>query len=396
MDFDKWYRLNIESNQDAPPENLWESIQDELDTDAVWSRLEAELSSPRKTIGWFQWSIAASLALLIGLGSWYILLQDNNRNSSAEFMRQANQSNTAPQQSNSPSVLPFDTIKYLPVIQGSITALSPEPDEININQSIITVSINPRIETILGNSFSTVRMSSLPSSRLFYSSSQLVALFRPTEFTHEFLDMEHNNEKGLKGMSLGFIGQYANTWQLNQKTFRGLNSQDLTATNATFASNFGIMGRALINSKTAIRAEVFAISHSRQNYHEYVAGRYSSTGLELEYISMGIMLERQIGHKQSPHWILGGLYAGTLMQATQKTNETFIIVKNEYSNIDFGIIAGYEYQFPLSSDLYLGAGAFTKMGLSNAFAGTNRIPDYMNKTRNAAFILSFTVNYSIK
>ena len=210
----------------------------------------------------------------------------------------------------------------------------------------------------------------------------------------ELLPMAEPRETPLR-FSVGMIGQYANTWLLNQKTIRGMQRQELTATNASFGNNFGLVAEAGITQKTGIRAELHLVSQTRQNYHEYISGKYSATGLELDYVSLSLMLSHRLGSKRSPHWVMAGMYTSALQQAREKTNERVAMVNEDYSSMDAGILAGYEYRLPVSSQLHLGMGGFAKLGLRNAFAGSQHIPEYLNRTRNASFILSLSLNYSI-
>jgi long-subunit fatty acid transport protein len=63
---------------------------------------------------------------------------------------------------------------------------------------------------------------------------------------------------------------------------------------------------------------------------------------------------------------------------------------------DYGVVAGYEYIFPLGNQLALGTGFQTKYGLNNIFSGNEIIPDYLNSTRNASVNIILSIRYNIK
>jgi long-subunit fatty acid transport protein len=58
-------------------------------------------------------------------------------------------------------------------------------------------------------------------------------------------------------------------------------------------------------------------------------------------------------------------------------------------------VGGYEYFIPVSDNIFLGTGLYAKYGLTNAFSGNQQIPEYLNRTHNAAFIFSLSINYEI-
>jgi hypothetical protein len=69
MDFNQWYKKSIETQPEDPPEGLWESIQNDLDINDVWIRLEADLGTPKRTMFPLLLTIAASFLFIVFLGS---------------------------------------------------------------------------------------------------------------------------------------------------------------------------------------------------------------------------------------------------------------------------------------------------------------------------------------
>jgi len=83
-----------------------------------------------------------------------------------------------------------------------------------------------------------------------------------------------------------------------------------------------------------------------------------------------------------------------MKQATQTINGVSRYVDNEYENLDYGLILGYEYPIGLTNHLSFTPGIYAKMGLNNIFSGSDRIPWYLNRTRNASLNLSFALSWS--
>jgi hypothetical protein len=64
--------------------------------------------------------------------------------------------------------------------------------------------------------------------------------------------------------------------------------------------------------------------------------------------------------------------------------------------MDYGLLVGYEYVFPLSGHLGLGTGFRAYYGLSNIYAGGDDIPSYMNVTNNASVNITLSFRYLIR
>lgn len=391
MDFNKWYRTEIESNLEDPPEALWEAIQDDLDTDLVWLRLSGSLPSKKMPL-WASLSMAASIALIIGLAGWFFI-----------FGRLG-----LPPQStldNEQPALPLQQTEATAVLEpGEETSISTE--QILINKSDFSSEKIPGLAIIepdiakyiyFATTAELLVIRPVPVHEIPWSgpAQAIIGSGRSFSLEAEFL-ASISHEGGKPSFSIGLVGQFANTWLLNQKTLRGLQSQELTTTNASFGKNLGLSVQMPISEKSGIRAELFLFSQNRQNYFEYIGGRYTSTSLELDYTSISILYNHRFGKKRAPHSLSMGIYAGALLKARQYEGQTAHTVNDQYSNTDLGLIAGYEYLFPVSEQLFLGTGIFTRYGLTNAFSGNQQIPDFLNHTRNAAFIFSLSLNYAFK
>jgi len=392
MDFDKWYRTEIESNQEEPPGALWESIQDDLDTDLVWLRLSGKLPARRLPL-WAALGMAASVALLVGFAAWFFWFGELAAPRSAPLV--AEEATTSVQETtsavtdiiqNTQSQEPILAIKPAPAKRKAIGD-SPSLVVFEHEEKDIYVAKSEVINVIRSKPASQVALISGPQTNIKTSP------FNSLEA--EFL-AAINPEKTAPTFSIGVVGQFANTWLLNQKTMRGLQSQALTNTHASFGKNFGFTTFVPLSARSGLKSELFLISQSRQNYNEYIAGRYASTALELNYTSITLQYSHRFGRGLSPHMLSLGVYAGALMQARTFDGSTAQKVKDQYSNTDLGLVAGYEYFIPVSGQLFLGTGIFAKYGLTNAFSGNQEIPAYLNRTRNASFVFSLSLNYSFE
>lgn len=392
MDFDKWYRTEIESNQEDPPGALWDSIQDDLDTDLVWLRLSGNLPARRVPI-WATLGMAASVALLVGFAAWFFWVGEFAAPGPAPM---AAEQAGAPAQESTTIITSTNqkTESHKPVL-----ALEPAPSKnkaFGVSPSLVVFEEEEKTIFVARSEVIYI-IPSKPAGEIASASAAKTNIETSprSNLEAEFL-AAINPERTAPTFSIGVVGQFANTWLLNQKTIRGLQSQELTNTNASFGKNFGITTFVPLSERSGFKSELFLFSQSRQNYNEYIAGKYALTALELNYTSITLQYSQRFGRGFSPHMLSLGVYAGALLQARYFEGSTAQKVKDQYSNTDLGLVAGYEYFIPVSGQLFLGTGIFARYGLTNAFSGDQEIPAYLNRTRNAAFVFSLSLNYSIE
>lgn len=390
MSIEKWYKHTVESNQETPPGAVWDSIQDDLDLEGVWTRLEGSLAHSSKIPVWANLAVAASLALLLGFSAWFFWFGQERTSPDAPVASLQAEPGAGVTQSITPDI---------PDESFTITQTQPTPNY--ASGSAKSKSVPGLFATVANQETvpETRQMAMLPPLEkpdLPPGKDQSINTTPPARsLAGEFL-ASLEPEPLTTRFSIGILGQFANTWLLSPKTIQGLQSQELTATQATFGKNLGLSLMKPLSKRTSLKADLMFLSQSRQNYNEYLSGQYTSTSLHLDYSSLSLMLSLRPGRPGSPHSFQFGAYAGTLIQAREVQGKDHLVVRDEYSKTDIGLIGGYEYFFPITGDLFLGTGFYAKYGLTNAFSGNLQIPDYLNRTHNAAFIFSLSVNYSIK
>ncbi len=392
MDFDKWYRTEIESNQEDPPGALWEAIQDDLDTDLVWLRLSGQLA-PKRLPLWATLSMAASVALLIGFTAWFFWFGELAVPGPASLAVVETPA-PSPETNSTPSAIIHNTENQEPILASKTISANRKAIVDNPSLAVfeeegkdIFIARNEVINSIRSKPASQIALepgseTNIKTSPIKNLEAEFLAAIKP--------------EKTAPAFSIGVVGQFANTWLLNQKTMRGLQSQELTNTHASFGKNFGFSSFVPLSARSGLKSELFLFSQSRQNYNEYIAGRYASTALELNYTSITLQYSQRFGRGFSPHMLSLGMYAGALVQARAYEGSTAQKVNDQYANTDLGLVAGYEYFIPVSGQLFLSTGIFAKYGLTNAFSGDPEIPAYLNHTRNAAFVFSLSLNYAFE
>ncbi len=381
MDFLKWYKKTVESADPEPPAVIWEEIRNELDVDTVWYKIEKDLPADRRKRILFMMAAAASILLIIGVGTFLYL------NSGVQG-----------------SGIPMSHIEHH---QGFIRYTGSEPSF----QTRLAVALEfPDARHIPYAEDGSIIQA---AGRSVYSGEGLYPL-QGLRYTSDLLEYDlqlhagrvtaageenrsHRKVLSAKGYYAGLSGNLANTWLLNNKTLQGLRSDDLTASLPSFGYSFGIMAGKNIAGNLDIQAEIHLISLTRQNYNEYLHGKYINNNMQFNYSSLSLSGRWYLSGHEKPgrHSIILGAYAGLLRNAKQDLNGETISLRQDYDPIDFGVITGYEYHYPVGNGIFLGTGFQTRFGLNNIFSGNDLIPYYLNNTRNASINIILSVRYNL-
>lgn len=383
MDFLKWYKNVIDSAEEQPPARVWEEIQNELDVDQVWTEIDKEIKAGRRKDLIFRLSMAASVLLIIALGT--ILFSEAGRSPSAKIITVNDPA--------LPASIPESTYKPFIIAYSSEIRDFPRLRNIMAGNEEIVYTGSESIVIAREDYYSLPQKKSIPD----ISKYTVISSGGPYSLSGEEPSTD-KKEVTSGGYYAGVSGHLANTWLLNNKTLQGLRRDEFTASLPSFGYNLGITAGKKVSRRLDIQAELYIVSLTRQNYNEYLHGHYINNSIQFNYSSLTLsgrwlLLNRQGG---SRHLLVTGAYTGILKNAMQDINGESISLKNEYNTADYGIIAGYEYLHPVGNNFYVGTGFQTKLGLNNIFAGNEIIPDYLNSTRNLSINLILSVRYNIK
>jgi hypothetical protein len=389
MELKKWYKSMIESGAVTPPEETWESIQNELDIDLVWNRLENKLGERKKKSRTAIFSIAALLLLLFAIGSlMYVFIFTQEQLISGDQI--------ASQESGKIN-------QEIPVREDLIQPVTPFAS-LQVNQETAIEVENGTLLTISDEILTLENQLSMGRTEKMENIDPISAQLSGTDVTNQLAQLQFNESEkmtdevsGKSQMSFytGFSGHLANTWMMNNKTIEGLRKDEFTTTNATIGKNLGFLVGTNINNRLGLQAEFYFISQSNQNYHEYQYGKYVSNQIGLDYYTMTLLAKYQPKFLESPHRMMGGGYIGFMKSASQDINGVNYNIADQYSGRDYGILLGYEYSLPVKERLYLSTGVMSKLGLRNVFSGNEYIPSYLNRTQNISFNFFLSLNYRI-
>jgi hypothetical protein len=387
MNLANWYKSIVESNNESSPSSVWEGIQDELDIQLVWTKIDQSLGAPKRNHRFIYYAVAASLFLGLTLSSFLYFMQLIQPKTSelTDDIKLVNES-----RSNVNSTDESKDFRVTAVETNIIAANVP------VNMHSTSSDIVPN-RNVLNNTQEEVDhvsfVNPMPISNVHlesfdFDSPSHIDIFSDTKLFDE-------PKRALNSLYIGFTGQLANTWMLSNKTFQGMKSDEFTATNASFGKNLGFFVGTALTPKVGVKSELFILSQSKQNYNEYLNGKYVSNNFELDYYTFTLQVNYLLKENNRSHRFMLGGYTGFLHNATQSISGVESTISNEYSNFDYGLIIGYEYPIAIGRALTFSPGLSTKIGLTNVFSGNDIIPYYLNRTQNASINLMFSLSYSI-
>ncbi|MFP4488611.1 MAG: hypothetical protein ACLFN1_04845 [Bacteroidales bacterium] len=409
MDFLKWYKNKVESNELFPPESVWENIQDDLDIDNSWEEISRRLDSRARLISVLRTAAAAGILVLALAGVYRQFLtqeQPGNNNTLAEDRRD---DRTAGQKEGTQVDVKDEQISEpeSPKAQGKDLPTDRQAD--GTKQQKEGEKPGQAREEIKEED-SEKQKGRAKAVRNYMAATDIKeaagipAINIPGRISTEIIyDQRGSTEQGMekikkafKKFYIGSTGQLANTWLVNQKTISGFKSTSLVSANPSFGSDFGVYAGTGLTEHTDLQMDLNILAQNKQEYNEYINGNYVTSNMQFNYTRLGLSLRYFINSDnfmQGEHALNMGPYIAYLHNASQNIDSETIYITGDYNTLDYGLQAGYEYVFPLVENLGLGTGFRAYYGLNNIYAGTERIPDYLNATNNASVNITLSLKY---
>lgn len=403
IEYNKWLRqLDVEVD-DA----IWNGIQDELDFLETWDNISAQLDKvkPKKArVIPMQFlrviAAAAAILLLMFLPVRYIIEQVTRPDVVAEENQKVEPQGDRIQDEES-SVIVEETEKSYANNAGiDVSAVIPPSknlstyfpgsglaasivskgmgDMVSINEKMVFEKIPPRsfnVDDLLASHTDMLKnKSGEPGSFLSGSKKSSGAAFRVVE--------------------LGLVYGYKNTWLLNHETFNGLDPGRMGNTLLTFHQDIGASSMVEINNRHLVGLEFFWKSEAGQDYQQYINASFVERRINLDYRKFQAFYVYP--QTRIPGQLLLGGYIAKLTLAEEQQDNALFRVDENYRNLDYGLMAGYQLNVPLGNSLNLHPGFRVNYNLLNIFEGDDITPARFKKTRNltASFNVSLSYRFS--
>ncbi|WP_291856395.1 PorT family protein [Marinilabilia sp.] len=420
MSFLKWYKKTIESGAVEPPSNTWENIQNDLDIDLVYDRLEKSLAAERRKVWIWRASSAASILLLLSVG--YMLINRVRQTSTEQPIAQNTTSNshlsidTISIQTNSqilqtdsttnPTQITKEIPELIPITEESSLIVQTNAKSIEKKSSLESDSFKIHtvgLEIQLVDNSNRYLNSRLASMEFSMPDFQLITVPESPLAHPEYPKIKqepphpiiNNRRIYFSKITISAHGEIANTWLISPKTVEAFDPQELTATRPTFKQNYGISVAGTLTERWEVIGQFSMDRQNGQHYKEYYQGKYVSNNIDLEYTDLALKARYRPFRKTLNHAFSAGIYTGFLNNARQFIGSETFNISSDYANTDFGLTAGYEYFAPLTDKITLAAGVFYRQGLKNVFTGNKQISSNLNHSTNTSFNFTLSVGYTI-
>lgn len=408
MDFLKWYRNKVESNELFPPESVWENIENDLDIDNSWKEINSRLGRRTGLMNTLKAAAAAAVLILALTGVYRHLLTQEQAGENTMLAEDRPDESPAGQKEETQhdvrgGQLPEEQpgIRQTGKEQAAGTQQQDEGGRPARVKEMSGEGSDKKQAVTLTAAWEYVAAAEPKEAAGIPAMNSQVRTDRQIVFDKEEYPGTGRGEKikkAFKKFYIGSTGQLANTWLVNQKTISGFKSTSLVSTNPSFGSDFGIYAGTGLTDHIDLQMDLNLLARNKQEYNEYINGDYVTNDMQLNYTRLGLSLRYFIvsgNFMQGEHAINLGPYVAYLHNASQNIGSEKIYITGNYNDLDYGLLAGYEYVFPLSGSLGMGTGFRAYYGLNNIYAGNNLIPDYLNATNNASVNITLSFKYLI-
>ncbi len=431
MDLFKWYKEQVEKNQKDLPGEIWDGIEEELNVEDVWQRIDKKLNKDRflqrgKRMVYYA---AASLAMLLMFRLYQSVPNTENQqqialNESTGEQKPDNidiQTNKVQQtddnkgKNNSKDLTTVIQQKQVQKINKNkkdqqLQKIARETINFNDpyqNKHQDTIS-NKEAKLIASNNPETTRAKTPPPKKLEQKNylarnkinnnikNQDINLYNQLNNTE---NITPSKNRSTRNYYIGIYSKLQNTWLLNNTTIKGLRSDEMTKTIPNFSNDFAIYAGMDISNTMSVIIEADFRLQNKQKYYEYVNGDYVSKEIRLNYNVLSAQFKynfyRFYNNSQLRANIVLGGYGGLLKYGQLKVKNTKQDVENQYNKYDVGFVIGYELDIRFFERIALIPGVRYKQGLVNIYRGDGVIPASFNKTYAATFDFYLGVNYII-
>lgn len=173
-----------------------------------------------------------------------------------------------------------------------------------------------------------------------------------------------------KSIEFGVTASAKNTWLLNRTTLMGLEKHTLTTTLPDFGKDIGMVVTYHFSPRWSAQAEGMFLSELGQRYQEYRNGKYVGREVDLRYYTMNLVMKYNrnafIGAAPANgHALVGGIFAGRLHRATETISDNTTDNADDYTQFNYGVLAGYEYNRYIFKNLVFTTGLRVNYGFPN-------------------------------
>lgn len=401
IEYNKWLR-QIDVGED---DSVWNEIQDELDFIETWENISVKLDEikPRNVSGvpmkYLKVLAAAAIILIMFLPVRYFIKQANKPTIISELSKEA----VEKEELISDDTSPQGAIKEEVEVDNRIVTEFP-PGNSSFEKSLASSSsdeLTPIIESkdsegtvYITEVFDVHKIQNLPfdANTLTGSNDAISTNLIDTEFNN-ISEPTKSSGISFRVVDLGLVYGFKNTWLLNHETRNGLKSGKLGATLPTFHQDNGVSSTLEFNNQYLFGLEFLWKSEVGQNYEQYINASYVEKNIILDYLKVQAFY--LWNNNRIPGQAIMGGYVARLGMAEKQQAGTIISIDDSYSDLDYGLLAGYQFNIALKNSINIKPSIRVSYNLVNIFEGDEITPSYFKTTKNLAVSFNISLSYRV-
>ncbi|MEE4176434.1 MAG: hypothetical protein V2I46_02890 [Bacteroides sp.] len=402
IEYNKWLRqLDVEED-DA----VWNGIQDELDFIETWDHIAGQLDKikppkarviPMKFLKYIAAAAAVILLMVLPVKNLVeqviqpdiVAEQNNEGDQQIKIIRDEEpplrkvETNTDLANGAETKVTPVD-----PSFQESFNFLSAA----HLNGLVESKDFEETVFTSEKFVFEKIKIPSFDVDNLLASNVDMLQNWSG-KHNARFSGPDDASGAAFRIVELGLVYGLKNTWLLNYETFNGLDPDRLGNTRFTFHHDIGASSMLEFNNQHLVGLEFFWKSEAGQNYQQYINASFVERNIQLDYRKVQAFYIYP--QAKFPGQVLLGGYVARLTLAEEQQGIAVISVDNSYRKLDYGLVAGYQFNVSFRNNINIHPGFRVNYNLVNIFEGDDITPGRFKKTRNlsASFNISFSYRF---
>ena len=392
---EKTYKHLLDSSPIEPPDEVWNSISQELAIDDVWSGISSDLDL-QTAVRFENIGILASFtAVFIAIYIWsFPPIIDSNQITT--FPEEPGQETVIQSETQSPSIEELSTLDRSNKEAGAILVDDVTNDEIKISNRQLTPVDGEPMES--GEGMSHTDRTSFPLAEMPYSSWLPGVTSMNLDWEMKEIKPLRHSQFNKMGLFAGVAGTVKNTWVLNNKTIAGFRSQELHTSKPVFGTEFGIVAGTGVSRNLSVTVEYYFTSSYAQAYDEYISGRYLRSSLEVDYNTVNILAGitfRDDPFTNRSSTLIIGPSIGLLKRAKESYDGSETDLTSQYKQTMLGFTGGVQKSYPVSSKLDLLMSIRMTYGITNIYKGTTVVPANFRITHPASIGFTMALTHDL-
>lgn len=401
IEFSKWLQqIDVGEEADA----VWNGIQDELDFIETWDHISAKLDEVKPQKGrvipmrYLKVFLAAAAIILILFLPVRTLFEQASH---PDIVSEQSNTTDEEQELTADESTPLIAAKNEADVVQSVASGVPPGNNIDeksfaayssnellpINESQDSEGMVSRND---GLALSEIQSLPFDANVLLASNAATLPHLIETDFK---ITPEPNESAGFsfRVVEVGLVYGFKNTWLLNHETRNGLNPTKLGNTIPTFHQDIGVSSSLELNNQHLFGLEFLWKSEAGQKYQQYINASYVERNITLDYLKLQAFYFWK--NDRFPGQAIVGGYMGRLTMAEELVDKIRLNVDDSYSNLDFGLLAGYQLNIALKNRIIVKPGLRISYNLVNIFEGNDITPSYYKKTNNLSASFNVSLSY---